>query len=203
MEFLYDWVKTLAIFMILISIVRNLMPRSHYEKYLRLFTGMLAVLLVIKPFTGLLGLEEDIDNLFSLDIYSQEMEAMKEEFVQAGSGFEDVLVSSYEEQMKKQIQILLKEEGVEAARIEFFVCMDETDKRYGSISRMEIYLGEEEKKGGQTGFPEIQTPKAGSWLEREEGEAVPFGYEQIEQEKLAEKIGQYYNLERSQVKIYG
>lgn len=203
MTFLYDWVKSLAIFMILISIVRNLMPRSHYEKYLRLFTGMLAVLLVLKPFTGFLGIEENIDDLFSLDIYSQEMTAMKEDFVQAGSGFEDLLVSSYEEQMRKQIQLLLKEEGIEAAQIEFYVCMDESDKRYGSINRMEIYLGEEVKQKQDTGFPEIQTPQIGLDTEEEGGTGFLSGYGQIEQEKLAGKICQYYNLERDQVKIYG
>lgn len=201
MDFLYDWVKSLAIFMILISIVRNLLPKSNYEKYLRLFTGMLTVLLVIKPFTGLLGVQENIDDLFSLDIYSQEMDAMKADFVQAGSGFEDSLISGYEEQMKKQIQLLLKEEGLEAAQIEFYVCMDETDKRYGSISRMDIYLGEEAEKKKKDGFPEIQTPEID--LTGESGKDFFSGYEQIEREELAGKICRYYNLERNQVKIYG
>lgn len=203
MTFLYDWVKSLAIFMILISLIRNLLPKGHYEKYLRLFTGMLAVLLVLKPFTGFLGIEENIDDLFSLDMYSQEMAAMREDFVQAGSGFEDLLVSGYEEQMKKQIQLLLKEEGVEAAQIDFYVCMDESDKRYGSISRMEIYLGKEAVRRQDTGFPEIQTPKVGLDTEEEKETGFLSSYEQIEQEKLAEKICQYYNLERNQVKIYG
>ena len=109
MDFLYDWVKNLAIFMILISLIRNLLPKSNYEKYVRLFTGMLAVLLVLQPFIKILGMQDSIDDLFSLDIYSQEMDAMKENFLQAGSGFEESLISSYENQIRKQILLLLKE----------------------------------------------------------------------------------------------
>lgn len=199
MDFLYDWVKNLAIFMILISLIQNLLPKSNYEKYVRLFTGMLAVLLVLQPFIKILGMQDSIDDLFSLDIYSQEMDAMKENFLQAGSGFEDSLISNYEEQIRKQILLLLKEEGIEKAQIEFYVCMDETDERYGSISRMEIYLGKEAERKEKNDFPEIETPTVGTDIETD----FFSGYEQIEGEKLAEKICEYYNLERNQVRIYG
>ena len=199
MDFLYGWVKNLAVFMILISMIRNLLPKNNYEKYVRLFTGMLAVILVMEPLIKILGVQDSIDNLFSLDIYSQEMDAMKENFLQAGSGFEESLISSYEEQVRKQILLLLKEEGIEAAQIEFYICMDETDERYGSISRMEIYLGKEVERKEDTDFPEIETPMIGTDIERD----FFSGYEQIEEEKLAEKICEYYNLERNQVRIYG
>ena len=199
MDFLYDWVKNLAIFMILISLIRNLLPKSNYEKYVRLFTGMLAVLLVLQPFIKILGMQDSIDDLFSLDIYSQEMDAMKENFLLAGSDFENSLISNYEEQIRKQILLLLKEEGIEMAQIEFYVCMDEEDERYGSISRMEIYLGKEAERKENTDFPEIETPTVGTDIETD----FFSGYEQIEQEKLAEKLCEYYNLERNQVIIYG
>lgn len=199
MDFLYGWVKNLAVFMILISMIRNLLPKNNYEKYVRLFTGMLAVLLVLEPLIKMLGMQDSIDDLFSLDIYSQEMDAMKENFLQAGSGFEDSLISSYEEQIRKQILLLLKEEGIEAAQIKFYVCADETDERYGSISRMEIYLGKEAERKETTDFPEIKTPTVGTDIETD----FFSGYEQIEREKLAEKLCEYYNLERNQVRIYG
>lgn len=199
MDFLYSWVKNLAVFMILISMIRNLLPKNNYEKYVRLFTGMLAVLLVMEPLIKILGMQDSIDDLFSLDIYSQEMDAMKENFLQAGSGFEESLISSYENQIRKQILLLLKEEGIEAAQVEFYVCTDETDERYGSISRMEIYLGKEAEKRENTDFPEIETPTVGTDIETE----FFSGYEQIEREKLAKKLCEYYNLERNQVRIYG
>ena len=78
MDFLYDWVKNLAVFLIFISIIRNLLPKNHYEKYVKLFTGMLVILLVLQPLSGFLGAQDRIDTLFSLDLYSQEMEEMKE-----------------------------------------------------------------------------------------------------------------------------
>lgn len=204
MDFLYDWVKNLAVFMIFISIIRNLLPKSHYEKYVKLFTGMLVILLVLQPLSGFLGVQDRIDTLFSLDLYSQEMDEMKADFVQAGSGYEDALLNEYEEQIKKQVTLLLQEEGVQVSQIDFYVCMEEGADEYGNISRMEIYLGEEEEKNSDK-FPTIPTPEIE--LEKERAEQTENGflsdYQRIDEEKLAEKICDYYNLERNQVEIYG
>lgn len=204
MVFLYDWVKNLAVFLIFISIIRNLLPKSHYEKYVKLFTGMLVILLVLQPLSGFLRVQDRIDTLFSLDLYSQEMDEMKADFVQAGSGYEDALLNEYEEQIKKQVTLLLKEEGVQVSQIDFYVCMEEGADEYGNISRMEVYLGEEEEKNSDK-FPTIPTPEIE--LEKELAEQTEDGflsdYQRIDEEKLAEKICAYYNLERSQVEIYG
>lgn len=204
MTFLYDWVKNLAVFLIFISIIRNLLPKSHYEKYVKLFTGMLVILLVLQPLSGFLGVQDRIDTLFSLDLYSQEMDEMKEDFVQAGSGYENALLEEYEDQIKKQVTLLLKEEGVQVSQIDFYVCMEEGADEYGNISRMEVYLGEEEEKNSDK-FPTIPTPEIE--LEKERAEQTENGflsdYQRIDEEKLAEKICDYYNLERSQVEIYG
>ena len=37
------------------TVVTNLLPDKKYEKYFRLFAGMVLILLVLKPFTGGLG----------------------------------------------------------------------------------------------------------------------------------------------------
>ncbi len=201
MDFLYDWIKSIAIYMILISVVKNLLPKSQFEKYLRLFTGMLVVILVTRPFTQWFHLQDSIDDLFSLDAYRQEMNQLQIDFSQMGEDYEERILGSYEIQVREQISLLLKDEGVTLKRVEFFVCMEESSKDYGKLSRMEIYLGdavnENAEKDGEGGIDEIE-------IETPEVES-PFaqGYQRIEREKLAEKICAYYQLERNQVEIYG
>lgn len=197
MDFLYGWIKSIAIYMILISIVKNLLPKSQFEKYLRLFTGLLVIVLVIEPFTQWMDLQDRMDDLFSLDAYRQEMNQLQVDFSQLGDNYEKQVLGSYERQVREQIELLLKEEGHGVRKVEFFVCMEEGAEDYGQLTRMDIYLEDGSGKGEKNGenMVEIETPRIES----------PFAgeYHQLEQEELAEKICAYYQLERDQVKIYG
>ncbi len=201
MDFLYDWIKSIAIYMILISVVKNLLPKSHFEKYLRLFTGMLVVVLVARPFAQWFHLQETIDDLFSLDSYKQEMNQLQIDFGKLGEDYEQRILGSYERQVSEQISLLLKDEGVALKRVEFFVCMEEGSKEYGKLSRMEIYLEDASDKNignnreTETEEIEIKTPMVESSFAQ--------GYQELERERLAEKICTYYQLERNQVEIYG
>lgn len=207
MDFLYGWIKSIAIYMILVSVVKNLLPKSQFEKYLRLFTGLLVIVLVIEPFTRWRNLQDSMDDLFSLDAYKQEMNQLQADFGQLGDKYEERVLGSYERQVKEQIELLLKEEGQRVRKVEFFVCMEEGAEDYGQLTRIDIYLENESENGGAGGeetngskqngrdMVEIETPRIESPFAEE--------YHQLEREKLVEKICAYYQLERNQVKIYG
>lgn len=202
MDFLYGWIKSIAIYMILISVVKNLLPKSQFEKYLRLFTGLLVIILVIEPFTQWMNLQDSMDDLFSLDAYKQEMNQLQADFSQLGDKYEERVLGSYERQVKEQIELLLKEEDQRVRKVEFFVCMEEGAEDYGQLTRIDIYLENESENGGAGGeeknggyMVEIETPRIESPFAEE--------YHQLEREKLVEKICAYYQLERDQVKIYG
>lgn len=202
MDFLYGWIKSIAIYMILISVVKNLLPKSQFEKYLRLFTGLLVIILVIEPFAQWMNLQDSMDDLFSLDAYKQEMNQLQADFSQLGDKYEERVLGSYERQVKEQIELLLKEEEQRVRKVEFFVCMEEGAEDYGQLTRIDIYLENESENGGAGGeeknggyMVEIETPRIESPFAEE--------YHQLEREKLVEKICAYYQLERDQVKIYG
>ena len=46
MEAVYEWIRSLVFYLILMTTVLNFLPDRKYEKYLRLFTGMVFILLV-------------------------------------------------------------------------------------------------------------------------------------------------------------
>ena len=55
MEGIYQWIRSLVFYLILMTMLMNLLPDKKYENYLRLFTGVVFLLLFFQPFTGLLG----------------------------------------------------------------------------------------------------------------------------------------------------
>ena len=49
LEAVYEWIRSLVFYLILMTTVLNFLPDRKYEKYLRLFTGMVFILLVFGP----------------------------------------------------------------------------------------------------------------------------------------------------------
>ena len=48
-QYLYDWMQSIAYFMILITILMHVIPNQGYQKYIRFFTGALLVILLLTP----------------------------------------------------------------------------------------------------------------------------------------------------------
>ena len=47
MEGLYEWIRNITYYLIFMTVVTNLLPDKKYEKYFRLFAGMVLILLAV------------------------------------------------------------------------------------------------------------------------------------------------------------
>lgn len=47
-----EWAGSILSFLILITVIRGILPSKKYEPYLRLFSGLMLILLVLQPITG-------------------------------------------------------------------------------------------------------------------------------------------------------
>ena len=61
---IYEWIRSLVSFMILMTVIMNLLPDKKYEKYLRLFTGMVFLLLFFAPISNLNRIEAQMAEAF-------------------------------------------------------------------------------------------------------------------------------------------
>ena len=78
-----EWVRGLAFYLILMTVVLNLLPDKTYEKYLRLFTGMVFILLVFRPFADLTGLEARMAGAFERITFQNDAKLLKREIMEA------------------------------------------------------------------------------------------------------------------------
>ena len=44
-----DWIKTLVGYLLIVSVVTQMMPNRKYEQYVKLFTGFLLIILILQP----------------------------------------------------------------------------------------------------------------------------------------------------------
>ena len=64
MEQFYSWIQAIIFYMIFMNFMTNLLPGKAYARYVRLFMGMVLILLVIRPLTGSLRLDEQLARCF-------------------------------------------------------------------------------------------------------------------------------------------
>ena len=65
--------------MILMTMVLNLLPDRKYEKYMRLFAGMVFLMLLIQPFAGLTGMEQQMEEAFARLTFQNEAKMLRQE----------------------------------------------------------------------------------------------------------------------------
>lgn len=77
MEFLYEWTRNLAFYMIVVTIIIQIVPGEGYKKYVRFFVGLILILMLSQPILRLFGLKEDFNRFYN-EAKSQQEKLEKE-----------------------------------------------------------------------------------------------------------------------------
>lgn len=137
-EALYEWMKNIIVFMIISTVILNLLGKSNYKKYVGLITGLILVLLVIGPILSLTGKISYFD--FSLDSYASLVDAQdlsKEMFSMEEQSTLDIF-EQYKQVIINQTDSLLAQKGLTVVTMEIDVVTDKTSKDFGEILQMNI-----------------------------------------------------------------
>lgn len=85
LEWIYDWLQSLAAYMIVAAAILHAIPGKEYEKYVRFFSGLVLILLIAAPILKLTGMEGEFQNLYR----SREAQARREEMKEAEKRFQE------------------------------------------------------------------------------------------------------------------
>lgn len=77
LDWLYEWIKNLAFYMIIVSVIFKVLPGNGYQKYIQFFSGIVLILLVFLPIVRILGKEQTIKDLYEGYSYEQKKEEME------------------------------------------------------------------------------------------------------------------------------
>lgn len=72
-ESLFEWIRNVAYYMILVAAVMHVVPKGNYQKYIRLFTGMILILLLSSPILKLFGVEQEQISLINIEEYQDKL----------------------------------------------------------------------------------------------------------------------------------
>lgn len=72
-EKIYQWLQDISFYMILVTAVTYVLPANSYRKYIRFFTGLVLIMMLLTPVMGLFGMQRpDVEYL--MDEYSADYE---------------------------------------------------------------------------------------------------------------------------------
>lgn len=146
MNEIYTWVKNIIIFLVLTTIVTNLLGKSSYKKYINLVTGIILVILVISPLLKLFQLDSTLDYYFTTNTLLADAEGMKVRLEDTENQQMEAILGEYKEQIKVQVTRLLEQEKVYATGIKVIIEEDETSDNFGNLAALEITAGVENKE---------------------------------------------------------
>ena len=133
-RYLYEWTQNLAFYMVLITVVLHVIPDSGYKKYIRFFTGMVLILMIVTPVLHLFGMDSQIVNFYK----SREYEERLKEIEEAAGYLEDADALGILEEAREH----LEEDGVSGKR--------STEERESTEEKKGAGRGQAEE-GGSTG----------------------------------------------------
>ena len=86
LERLYAWIRSVAYFMVFSAVLSHVIPGRSYRKYIRFFTGLLLVILLLTPVMKLLGMGQEFLAIYQGTAYEEELRQIEE----AGAYLEDI-----------------------------------------------------------------------------------------------------------------
>ncbi|MDF2590199.1 MAG: hypothetical protein K0S41_4040 [Anaerocolumna sp.] len=135
---IYSWVKNIIIFLILTTIITNLLGKSSYKKYIDLVIGIILVLLVVSPLLKIFQLEETLDYFFSSNSLLADAEDISGKLEDMEEVQMSTIVNGYEEEISRQVGNLLASENLEIIDVTVTVDEDENSQTFGSLKTMDI-----------------------------------------------------------------
>ena len=98
-----DWIKTLVGYLLIVSVITQMMPNRKYEQYVRLFTGFLLIILILQPVLKIGSANTFLEG--KIDAFVQEQEELE---AQIGVQSEAFQKKSEELQQENQEQIVIE-----------------------------------------------------------------------------------------------
>ena len=89
LEQLYEWIRSIAYFMVFSAVLTHVIPGQAYRKYIRFFTGLLLVLLLLHPVMEMLGMGEEFLSVYRGTAYVENIGAESSSQEEAGLAGEE------------------------------------------------------------------------------------------------------------------
>lgn len=142
----YSMMKEIVAFTLMVSLLGSLTSHTDYDKYIRFFSGIIFMLIVLKPMgTFLLG-NLDFEKIMENNLLQYERKELEEELQIADEKTGAAVLNNYQESLEEDMEAKLAKEGYSG---EVSVTLYTDTEHYGEIYKVSI-----EAEGAEEGETE-------------------------------------------------
>lgn len=160
MKTLIEMIRHVVVFLLIASLIGNLLVEGEYRKYLSYATGLIVMVMVLVPVLSLLGKEKNWQDYLVQADYQQQAEETRKQIALLGEEYEKKVTRQYEEALRREIADLcggkpqqcilrMRDGKIESIHMKVDVMPKEVDflisslsLRYG-VKKNNIFLEEE------------------------------------------------------------
>lgn len=193
MDGIKEWVIGIVGFILIMSVISHLINGKKFLKYIRLFMGLILVLIVLSPAGKLFSIEDVYNDILSVCTGELELSELKTELDTGLSEYADSVMEAYKDTITETVKGLVSEEGYEVAEIEADINVDEASEEYGVINSLKVYLSER-VENGEINIEKIQIGEEAVNAVSQVGEYIYDG--------LKQSIASQFNLDTENVDIF-
>ena len=148
LEFLYDYSKNIALFLIFITLVGIISPSLKYKNYISLILGLILIFVIITPIADFIGDSGTIESL----ILKMGLDVDRNIIGNERSYYQDeqreLIYQLYEEKIKKQVVMVVESDSnftIEDVELD----ISDDDNSFGEIKNIYLTLSEKEVEAEQ------------------------------------------------------
>ena len=172
-----EWAGSILSFLILITVIRGILPSKKYEPYLRLFSGLMLILLVLQPVTGGLGLERQIDRAFEAFSFQMDHEELNTRVLGIEKERQEQILKIYENDVAGHVTVMAGEEGIQVENAQVEINGDPESTDYGKVVSVKVKLQSGEATEKQEGLWKNDEVKEVQPVQNIEVQSVQIGQE--------------------------
>ena len=140
MEVITHWAGNIVSYLVFLTVLTGLLPAHKYEKYIRLFAGCILLLIVLKPLTDGLRLEEWLNYLFTSLSFENEAGELKREMDEIEVRRRNMVLSQYEAEASKEAVRVAAEAGFSVEKADVELEKDPESEQFASVRSVTVYV---------------------------------------------------------------
>lgn len=131
-----NWIQNLVAFLLLMSLVNQLIPGANFQKYIRLTTGLILIYVMLSPMIQWMNIDEKT----LVNLIQSEMNTAAEEAKSSKSVFDTskVFVKQYKSMIGEEIISYFESFSVKVAYWEVQLNEDSSSSDYGTVKAISI-----------------------------------------------------------------
>lgn len=191
-NFIYTWLKNIIIVFVILFLFNLIMPKANIKRYANFVMGLLIIIVVISPFTQMLGTELELDtDVFN---YANQMTLTDEDEILEIHNKEIEIL--YTEKISDKMSYMISDKTpYEVSYIDVDIYKD--DEKYGLIKNIDIFLEEQTDKEKSKSKIKVETIQIGEANDKQIEKSQPY-----ESRELIKAISNEFGINEEVINIH-